>query len=34
MRIITGKAKGHRLKVPKGTVVRPATDLVRGATGA
>ena len=31
MRIITGKAKGHRLKVPKGTVVRPATDLVRGA---
>ena len=31
MRIITGRAKGHRLKVPKGTVVRPATDLVRGA---
>jgi len=31
MRIITGTAKGHRLKVPKGTVVRPATDLVRGA---
>jgi len=31
MRIIAGKAKGHRLKVPKGTVVRPATDLVRGA---
>jgi len=31
MRIITGKAKGHRLKVPKGTVVRPATGLVRGA---
>ena len=31
MRIITGTAKGHRIKVPKGTVVRPATDLVRGA---
>ena len=31
MRIIAGKAKGHRLKVPKGTLVRPATDLVRGA---
>jgi len=31
MRVIAGKAKGHRLKVPKGTVVRPATDLVRGA---
>ena len=31
MRIIAGKAKGHRLKVPKGTVVRPATGLVRGA---
>ncbi len=31
MRIIAGKAKGHRLKVPKGTIVRPATDLVRGA---
>ena len=31
MRTIAGKAKGHRLKVPKGTVVRPATDLVRGA---
>ncbi len=31
MRIIAGKAKGHRLKVPKGTVTRPATDLVRGA---
>ena len=30
MRIIAGKAKGHRLKVPKGTT-RPATDLVRGA---
>ncbi len=31
MRVITGKAKGHRLKVPRGTVTRPATDLVRGA---
>ena len=31
MRIIAGRAKGHRLKVPKGTATRPATDLVRGA---
>ncbi|MFC2012256.1 16S rRNA (guanine(966)-N(2))-methyltransferase RsmD [Chloroflexota bacterium] len=31
MRVITGKAKGHQLKVPKGTPTRPATDLVRGA---
>ena len=31
LRVIAGKAKGHRLKVPKGTVTRPATDLVRGA---
>jgi len=31
VRVITGKAKGHQLKVPKGTIVRPATDLVRGA---
>ncbi len=31
MRVITGKAKGHRLKAPKGTPTRPATDLVRGA---
>jgi len=31
MRIIAGKAKGHQIKVPKGTVTRPATDLVRGA---
>jgi len=31
MRVIAGSAKGHRLKVPKGTVTRPATDLVRGA---
>ena len=31
MRVIAGKAKGHQLKVPKGTPTRPATDLVRGA---
>ncbi len=31
MRVISGRAKGHHLKVPKGTYVRPATDLVRGA---
>jgi 16S rRNA (guanine(966)-N(2))-methyltransferase RsmD len=31
VRVISGKAKGHQLKVPKGTIVRPATDLVRGA---
>ncbi len=31
MRVIAGKAKGHRLKVPKRTVTRPATDLVKGA---
>ncbi|MEE8413977.1 MAG: 16S rRNA (guanine(966)-N(2))-methyltransferase RsmD [Dehalococcoidales bacterium] len=31
MRVIAGIAKGHRLKVPKGTPTRPATDLVRGA---
>ena len=31
MRVITGKAKGHRLKFPKGTTTRPATDLVRGS---
>lgn len=31
MRVIAGKAKGHPLKVPKGGVTRPATDLVRGA---
>ena len=31
MRVIAGKAKGHRLKFPKGTKTRPATDLVRGA---
>jgi len=31
MRVIAGQAKGHRLKAPKGTTTRPATDLVRGA---
>ena len=31
MRVIAGKAKGHRLKVARGTITRPATDLVRGA---
>lgn len=31
MRVIAGEAKGHRLKVPKGNRVRPATDVVRGA---
>jgi 16S rRNA (guanine966-N2)-methyltransferase len=31
MRVISGRAKGHHLKFPKGTRTRPATDLVRGA---
>lgn len=31
MRVITGKAKGHHLKFPKGTQTRPVTDMVRGA---
>jgi 16S rRNA (guanine966-N2)-methyltransferase len=31
MRVITGTAKGHHLKFPRGTKTRPATDLVRGA---
>jgi len=31
MRTIAGKAKGHRLKVPRVVGTRPATDLVRGA---
>ena len=31
LRVIAGKAKGHQLKVPRGTITRPATDLVRGA---
>ena len=31
MRVIAGNAKGHHLKVAKGNITRPATDLVRGA---
>ena len=31
MRVIAGTAKGHRLKAPKWTGTRPATDLVKGA---
>ena len=31
MRVIAGSAKGHPLKVSKGTPTRPATNLVRGA---
>ena len=31
MRVIAGKAKGHKLRVAKGGITRPATDLVRGA---
>ncbi len=31
VRVITGEAKGHRLKVPNRRGTRPATDLVRGA---
>jgi len=31
MRVITGQAKGHKLKVPKRAATRPATSLVRGA---
>lgn len=31
MRVIAGKVKGHRLKAPKRTATRPATDLVKGA---
>jgi 16S rRNA (guanine(966)-N(2))-methyltransferase RsmD len=31
MRVIAGQAKGCQLRVAKGGVTRPATDLVRGA---
>jgi len=31
LRVIGGRAKGHQLKVPRSSIVRPATDLVRGA---
>ncbi|KPU28260.1 methyltransferase [Caloranaerobacter sp. TR13] len=29
MRVITGTAKGHKLKVPKGLSVRPTTDRIK-----
>ena len=29
MRVITGTAKGRRLKEPKGTDVRPTSDMVK-----
>lgn len=29
LRVITGKAKGHRLKAPKGLSTRPTTDRVK-----
>jgi len=31
MRVIAGKAKGHRLKSLRGLDIRPTSDLVRGA---
>lgn len=31
MRVIAGEAKGHRLKVPKGTLTRPMTDKIKEA---
>ncbi len=31
MRVIAGQAKGHPLKRPKGSHIRPTVDLVRGA---
>jgi 16S rRNA (guanine966-N2)-methyltransferase len=31
MRVIAGKAKGHRLKSPRGARTRPTSDLVREA---
>lgn len=31
MRVIAGRAKGHHLKAPRGSLVRPTSDLVRGA---
>ena len=31
MRIVSGTAKGYKLKSPKGSRTRPATELVRGA---
>lgn len=32
MRIITGSAKGRKLKMPKGGKTRPAMDMVKGST--
>ncbi|WP_427338566.1 16S rRNA (guanine(966)-N(2))-methyltransferase RsmD [Caloranaerobacter sp. DY30410] len=29
MRVITGTAKGHKLKVPKGLSIRPTTDRIK-----
>ncbi|MDO8491259.1 MAG: 16S rRNA (guanine(966)-N(2))-methyltransferase RsmD [Dehalococcoidia bacterium] len=31
MRVIAGAAKGHRIKAPRGSSVRPTSDMVRGA---
>ncbi|HXG35548.1 MAG TPA: 16S rRNA (guanine(966)-N(2))-methyltransferase RsmD [Dehalococcoidia bacterium] len=31
MRVIAGKARGHRLKAPRSRQTRPTSDLVRGA---
>ena len=31
LRVIAGCAKGHPLKVAKGNITRPATDLIKGA---
>lgn len=31
MRVIAGKAKGRRLKVPEGPDIRPITDMIKGA---
>ena len=32
MRVITGSAKGRKLKMPKGGKTRPAMDKVKGST--
>ena len=31
MRVITGKARGRRLREPKGMDIRPTTDMVKEA---
>lgn len=31
MRVIAGKAKGHKLKAPAGQAVRPTSDKIKGA---